>query len=159
MQSCQVFCSKLGFTYPQRKINCNPYKCLVSSSSFIYERPSELCYCLAAFVAIVVTILIIIAWSNILPLSKDKWKKANIIQDILWIHPWCLRVSQGFLVGKTNGRILRFLMQRSTIMCWEAFLVTLPSHWAGHLERGKVFLVYILCFSSLRFPQRIRLAY
>lgn len=40
--------------------------------------------------------------------------------DTSLIQLWHIRDSQVFLVGKTNVRILRFLMQRSKIMCWKA---------------------------------------
>ena len=81
-------------------------------------------------------------------MEKGKHNSGNSL-----IHSWHLRVSQGFLVGKTNGGILRFLMQRSKSIYWKAS----PSYVFFPLDqasgKGKVqFLLHILCFSSLRFP-------
>lgn len=151
-QSCQVFCSEMGFTYPQRKVNCNPSKCLVSSSSFMKGRQWIVlllgclcCYCRNY------TYCHCMVWR--FTYVRREVEKGNHNSGNSLIHSWHWRVSQGFLVGKTNGRILRFLMQRSKSVYGKAF----PSYVFFPLDRasgkGKVqFLLHILCFSSLRFP-------
>lgn len=131
MQSSQEFCLNVGFTHPQRKINHNPKKCLISVSSFSHEKPSInrfLFWCFCCYHSCYYYYHYIV-WHFIsqLPDQILHWHFIHVWRYVEHKHnpkhfPGTIVAHKrfpGFLIGKTNVRILKFLVQIITIMCWK----------------------------------------
>lgn len=121
---------------------------------------SESCYCWAAFAAIAGTILMIIAWSDVLPMSEEKWKKATIIQEIPWFTHGTEEFPKVFWWGRQMVEFWDSWCKGVRVYIGKHFLVMFSSRWTRHLERGKCsFYSIYSVFPLWGFPQRIILAY